>query len=955
MSTAQPESGSGPSPSSSSSSSKPTGAQASIFAKRFPRLHARYSHYAASRFGRVAATAWARKRPILIGLAVGYGAINYAVMRREAYLRDYIHPDSWLVLKVYPGAIVECKSAPSLAQLLNSPTPGEDLPRVMELFELCRALKWAQSDERIKGIFADFSGLHVPSSVAPAPLGLAQIEELVETLHEFKIAKKEQRRLQKAAKIEEISTDLVEASGEGQSSSPDTKENEGGKERGEQDSSNEKVDATKEIEQAISSNTKKMPDADDEPVTIAWADSFDSQGSFLLASAFDKVFVQPTGMIPLTGTRMEIPFIKRALDWLGIKVHAEARRDYKSMVSTFVQADGLPPAQLEDEARLLGELSRSVAHAVGVNRFPKLEPDEAADKVAGLARRGPFTAQEAMEAGLISGVKYKREVVKMLGEEPKLRSVASYSRVTDRVLDETLNEDERLDIAVVYLLGTISNAPGEFSASQAIKGLREAGEDPDITSIVLRIDSGGGDAIASDSIWDAVRRVQEDYKKPVIASFGNISASGGYYASACADAILACESTITGSIGVASLRPTFTEKFFDRIGVRFQTIFSGSNAMSVYHELDGQGRKQHAEHIDQTYAGFIDKVCTGRSIAKDVIEELAGGRVWTGLAAWVRCNPDKELVREAEEVGQSQEEGKQAKPKAPVKVVSLATDWKAVDVTKKGEMSTYRIDSVAVEGPAQERVQATRQPSAPGEDDEDALAKAFIEEVETQLDSGEHKTTAEPARKTGDKDVGAALDDESKLAMAAHQAAEASHTGNNHDGSTEEDGVTEEKEEDEEVQLGPYGRGLVDSIGGIWDATYLAISMAVQREIDELVKGGMTLEQASVAVRPGAKREVGADGVMSMGTDLRLVRYPKEKTFRERFREMNRKGDQPALSVFLPAGLSNVGVQIKEYVADLAVQLIVRSWTDPALVQKLTASVEREQKMKMEHASHVRY
>lgn len=97
-----------------------------------------------------------------------------------------------------------------------------------------------------------------------------------------------------------------------------------------------------------------------------------------------------------------------------------------------------------------------------------------------------------------------------------------------------------MSVGVVYLLGSISSAPGEFSASSVVKGLREAGEDEDVKSIVLRIDSGGGDVVASESIWDAVKRVREEYGKPVIASFGNACASGGYYAAAACDDIVCC-------------------------------------------------------------------------------------------------------------------------------------------------------------------------------------------------------------------------------------------------------------------------------------------------------------------------------------------------------------------------------------------------------------------------------
>ena len=175
--TAGPGAGKG-APAADAASTAPAGA----FAKRFPRLSASFQKYSSTRMGRVTSTAWTRRRPILVGLAITYGLVNYAVVRRDAYLRDYIHPDSWLVLKVYPGSIVECKSTPNLVALLSSPSAGEDRAVTLELFEVCRALKWAMRDERIRGIFADFSGLHVPSSVAPEPLGMAQLEELVESI-----------------------------------------------------------------------------------------------------------------------------------------------------------------------------------------------------------------------------------------------------------------------------------------------------------------------------------------------------------------------------------------------------------------------------------------------------------------------------------------------------------------------------------------------------------------------------------------------------------------------------------------------------------------------------------------------------------------------------------------------------------------------------------------------------
>ncbi|UZJ52074.1 hypothetical protein CBS101457_001394 [Exobasidium rhododendri] len=914
---------------SSASANAENAVPAGAFGKRFPRITATFQKYSSTRAGRMTAMAWTRRRPILIGIGLTYGILSYAVLKRDAYIRDIIHPDSWIVLKVYPGSIVEAKQNPGLAALLSSPSAGEDLPpKVMDLFEVCRALKWATRDERIKGIFADFGGLHIPTSVSSEALGMAQLEELVEAIHEFKLGKKQQYYLKQAVPEEELLAIT-----------------EGG------EMSSEKAEATaKEISEKLEKAEKDSPPPP--TTTIAWADSFDSQGSYLLASAFDQVYLQPSGEVPLTGVAMQIPFVKRALDWIGIKVYAEARREFKSMISTFTESEGLPPAQLQDEARLLGELSRGLAHAIGVNRFPEMDPEKAADRVTELTKRGPFSAKDAVKEGLITGIKYKSEVLKELGEEPKLKSLASYSRITDQALDRKLSDDERSNVAVIYLRGTISNAPGDFTASSVIKGLREAGEDDDISSIVLRIDSGGGDVVASDSIWDAVRRVQENHKKPVVASFGNASASGGYYASAGADAIVACESTITGSIGVASLRPTITKKVFDRVGVTLQTLFTGSKMNSSIHELTAEEKERQSLHIDETYESFIEKVCTGRKISKDVIEELAGGRVWTGLAAWVRCNPEKETTKDdiaSTSVSKGMEEKMKLKDwKAETsKAVNMASDWKTTDVTRDGEMSTYRIQAVFAT-PTSSGKTSSASPEKGSDVDEEALTKQILAEFASEEES--NKTVKGLvgrgiAAHSVNEEIDI-VDEDGRLASEAHAAAEASM------GGKAKPGEETIKEGEEEIVLGPYGRGLIDSIGGIWDASYLAMSLALQREIDELVKGGKTMEQAMNSIRPGCQREIGPDGTVSIATDLRLIKYPKEKNWREKWRDMQKIEERPSLSL-LP-GLGNVGLQLRDFVSSVALQVLMRSWRDPAMIQQMISEVEKERGMKMEYHSSMR-
>lgn len=216
----------------------------------------------------------------------------------------------------------------------------------------------------------------------------------------------------------------------------------------------------------------------------------------------------------------------------------------------------------------------------------------------------------------------------------------------------------------------------------------------------------------------------------------------------------------------------------------------------------------------------------------------------------------------------------------------------------------------------------------------DEESESSLSKMVEALDESEEKSISQDDRSD--------VDEDSRLANAAHQAAEASQKehgkGNGNPSS----------EGSEEEELGPYGRGLVDAIGGLYDAGFLAMSMGLQREIDELIKQGMTLEQATETVRPGCPRQVTQDGTMALGSDLRLIRYPKEKTFRERVREMNRKGDQPTMSLFFP-GLGNIVHQLKAQLSHMAVSTLVRTWSDPEFVQKVVGSLEQERRMKMEH------
>jgi hypothetical protein len=223
-----------------------------------------------SGLGRTTAGLFAYRRTILFAAGSSYFAIQYVQAKIHAARRDKIHPNTLLYWRFHDGSIVEQRTAGSnLSLLLNSSGPGEEPGRILTLFEVERALKWIESDDRIVGIVADFSSNGSPN-VPPYKLGLAQIEE---------------------------------------------------------------------IHGAMANLKKSRKEADLPLRTIAVTDTFSSQGDYVLATAFDEVYLQPSGEIPLTGLGASIPFYSRLLSWLGIKVHAEARTHWKSMVAPYTQTE----------------------------------------------------------------------------------------------------------------------------------------------------------------------------------------------------------------------------------------------------------------------------------------------------------------------------------------------------------------------------------------------------------------------------------------------------------------------------------------------------------------------------------------------------------------------------------------------------------------------------------------
>jgi protease-4 len=374
---------------------------------------------------------------------------------------------------------------------------------------------------------------------------------------------------------------------------------------------------------------------------IAFADTFGEGGPgtrlYYLATACDEIWLQPLGEVGLTGLRSEAPFIKGAFDKLGIAADFEHREEFKTAMNSLTETQMTGP-QREEVEGLLSALSTQVD--AGIAGARKLTPEQ----VAALTDRGPLMQDEARQAGLIDRIGYRdearRRAQEKAGDGAKFVSLSRYLAAAGRP------HASGSKIALVYGTGLITrNGTGEplsgtdFTARSAAKALDAAARDKDVRAIVFRIDSPGGSATASETIWREVARARER-GKPVIVSMGDVAASGGYYIAAAADKVVAEPATLTGSIGVLAGKLVFTD-LMKKLGITVDSEQRGANAgmFSVAEDFSPQARERLNAELDQVYAGFKAHVAQGRHLDPDAVEAAAKGRVWSGADA-----KDKGLV-----------------------------------------------------------------------------------------------------------------------------------------------------------------------------------------------------------------------------------------------------------------------------------------------------------------------
>ncbi|WP_344904826.1 signal peptide peptidase SppA [Actinomadura meridiana] len=379
-------------------------------------------------------------------------------------------------------------------------------------------------------------------------------------------------------------------------------------------------------------------------LTVAWAETFGEGGRgtipYYLATGFDKVYLQPTGEVGLTGVAIEEPFLAGALEKAGVQPRFAKRHEYKTMANTFMEK-AYTPEHEESSRRLVASIGEQVTAGIAAGRG--LQPD----RVRELTDRGPLLADEALEENLVDRLAYRDEVYADLrtefGEEAQLRYVARYNR--SHGLAGRLPHPGRQDtVALINGHGPIrlgrSGRGGPLPNSGPTMGsdtigaaFRAAVKDDRVKAIVFRVNSPGGSAVASDAIWREVVLARRA-GKPVIVSMGNVAASGGYYVAMGADAIVAQPGTLTGSIGVVAGKAV-VNGLLDRVGITFGTVADGDHArmFSATKDFSDSEWERVNAALDRIYDDFTAKVAEGRDLSRDRVHELARGRVWTGADA----------------------------------------------------------------------------------------------------------------------------------------------------------------------------------------------------------------------------------------------------------------------------------------------------------------------------------
>ena len=366
---------------------------------------------------------------------------------------------------------------------------------------------------------------------------------------------------------------------------------------------------------------------------IAYSEVY-SQGAYYLASAANKVYLNPEGELTFKGLSSELVFFKGALEKLGIEAQIIRVGNYKSAVEPLINTKMSDYNRQQVTAYVNGLYD---VFLTGIAQTRKIEKDTLFQIANQYKIQLP---KDALSYKMVDGLKYKDEIL------DELRNITGIDKKKDinsisindyiKSLPTEGESTSKNKVAVIYANGDIVGGEGsdsQIGSERISRAVRKARLDDNVKAIVLRVNSGGGSALASDVIWREM--ILSKKVKPVIASFGDVAASGGYYIGCGADSIFVQPNTITGSIGVFGVIPNFQNLFNDKLGLTFDGVKTGEYAdiMSTNRPLTPAERAIIQKGVNNIYDTFITKVADGRKKTKAQVDSLGGGRVWVGTDA----------------------------------------------------------------------------------------------------------------------------------------------------------------------------------------------------------------------------------------------------------------------------------------------------------------------------------
>jgi len=367
---------------------------------------------------------------------------------------------------------------------------------------------------------------------------------------------------------------------------------------------------------------------------ISYTDYVMTQECYYLSTAADKIYINPGSMVDFKGLSSEIMFYKKALEKIGVEVQVIRHGKFKGAVEPFLleKLSEENKAQIKDYA---GSIWKTVIDNISTSRsISSEELNRLADNLEG------YLASGALKSRLVDGIMYRDELSDTLKRltgtdaEKDLNTISMYKYT--KVIDPEMSISVKNKIAVIYASGTITTGKGNennIGGNYYADIIRKERKDTSVKAIVLRVNSPGGNAVASDIMWRELELAAKE--KPVVVSMGNYAASGGYYISAPATKIYASPTTISGSIGVFGLVPDAGKLLEQKLGLITEFVNTNQNSEfpSVYRPMSSYEKEVMQRSIENIYTEFVGKVAAGRDMSVQAVDEIGQGRVWSGTSA----------------------------------------------------------------------------------------------------------------------------------------------------------------------------------------------------------------------------------------------------------------------------------------------------------------------------------